>query len=183
MSTLAARACLLLVACLTAHAARAEPVPEPERIPVDLRRTTLLVRDMDRSLALYRDVLGLRLRYDSAGTQAAAAAPGRSRLVILCANDTFIGCVGLLRRVDLPVDAPVVRRKPAYGESYLVFNVKDLAQRFERVRAVPGVVVETAPDFVAAAPPPGQMHVIGSNIWDPDGYFVELNLMLQAPAG
>ena len=180
MSTLAARACLLLLACLPAQASRAEPVPAAERIPVDLRRTTLLVRDVDRSLALYRDALGLRVRYDSAGL--AGPSPERSRLVILCANDTFIGCVGLLRRADLPADAPVERRKPAYGKVYLVFNVKDLAERFERARTVPGVVVESAPDFGAPPPPPGQMHVIGSNIWDPDGYFVELNLMLRAPA-
>jgi hypothetical protein len=35
-------------------ALRAAPVPEAERIPVDLRRTTLVVRDIEKSLPLYR---------------------------------------------------------------------------------------------------------------------------------
>ena len=48
-----------------AHAtALAAPVAEAERIPVDIRRTTFVVRDIDKSLALYRDALGLTLLYD-----------------------------------------------------------------------------------------------------------------------
>ena len=46
-------------------AARAEPVSAAERIPVDIRRTTFVVRDIDKSLALYRDALGLKLIYDT----------------------------------------------------------------------------------------------------------------------
>ncbi|MFZ9479652.1 MAG: hypothetical protein ACO29T_12170, partial [Steroidobacteraceae bacterium] len=37
----------------------AAPVPEAERIPVDLRRTTLVVRDIEKSIPLYRDALGM----------------------------------------------------------------------------------------------------------------------------
>ena len=176
MSTLC-RLTVLVPLLLLAAPARAEPVAPAERIPVDLRRTTLLVRDVERSLALYRDALGLRVVLDTAGMR-----PGSgTRLVILCANDDFIGCVGLLRRSDLPVDAPVERRRPGYGDDSLVFNVKDLQERFERARAVPGVLVESEPDFSQPPPEPGSggMTVIGSNIWDPDGYFVELNLLLR----
>ena len=160
-----------------ASAALAAPVPDAERIPVDLRRTTLLVRDLDRSLALYRDALGLKVVLDTGGLR-----PGSpTRLMILCANEDFIGCVGLLRRADLPADAPVERRRPAYGDVYLVFNVKDLEERFERARVVPGVVVESEPDFSLPPPEPGSggMTVIGSNLWDPDGYFVELNRLMR----
>ena len=42
----------------------AQPVPAAERIPVDIRRTTFVVHDIDKSLALYRDALGLTLIYD-----------------------------------------------------------------------------------------------------------------------
>ena len=51
----------------TAHAtALAAPVAvaEAELIPVDIRRTTFVVRDIDKALALYRDTLGLTLLYD-----------------------------------------------------------------------------------------------------------------------
>ena len=44
--------------------ARTEPVAQAERIPVDVRRITLLVRDIDKSLPLYRDALGLKVIYD-----------------------------------------------------------------------------------------------------------------------
>ena len=54
-----------VLALLAAAPALAEPpkaaagVERPaERIPTDIRRVTILVRDIERSLKLYRDVLG-----------------------------------------------------------------------------------------------------------------------------
>ncbi|MCA3054827.1 MAG: hypothetical protein ING64_00475, partial [Rhodocyclaceae bacterium] len=46
-------ALVLLVA--TTGVSHAQPVPESEKIPVDIRRTTLVVRDIEKSLPLYRD--------------------------------------------------------------------------------------------------------------------------------
>lgn len=179
---LAALAAALQFAAMTAVT---EPVAEADRGPVDLRRTTLPVRDMERSLALYRDALGLRVVRDSQSVR--PPEPGdppdlkrTTRLVILCANDSFIGCLGLLERKPLLSEAPVEHVKPGYGNVYLVFNVKDLATRFARAAAVPGVVVESPPDF-AAPSRAGDVTVIGSNVWDPDGYFVELNLLQGGP--
>ena len=51
-------------AWLVMATAIAAPVPEASRIPVDIRRTTLVVRDIDKSLPLYRDALGLNVIYD-----------------------------------------------------------------------------------------------------------------------
>ena len=181
LRALAGAALLLALASAT----RAEPVPEAERIPVDLRRTTLLVRDIERSLALYRDALGLKVRFDNKTTR--PPEPGdppdlkrTTHLMILCANDTFIGCIGLLERRPLVSDAPVVRQKPTYGQVFLVFNVKDLKDRFDKVSKVPDVVVESPPDWsrVDAPAAPGTPKVIGSNLWDPDGYFFEMNLLM-----
>lgn len=167
----------ICLACTLGGGAFATPVAEDQRIPVDLRRTTLLVRDLDRSLAFYRDALGLKVVLDTGSMRPDSG----TRLLILCANDDFIGCVGLLRRADLPTDTPVERRRPTFGDVYLVFNVMDLEKRFERARAVPGVVVDSEPDFSIQPPEPGSggVTVIGSNVWDPDGYFVELNLLMR----
>jgi len=181
MSTLqrAAYACIAALCLLVMAVGRADatPVPGDKRIPVDLRRTTLLVRDLERSLAFYRDALGLKVVLDTGAMRPDSA----TRLLILCANDDFIGCVGLLRRADLSPEVPIERRRPTFGDVYLVFNVQDLKERFERARAVPGVVVESEPDFSIQPPEPGSggMSVIGSNVWDPDGYFVELNLLMR----
>lgn len=45
-------------------AAQAEWVPPVDRVPVDIRRTTLEVRDTHKSLAFHRDALELKLIYD-----------------------------------------------------------------------------------------------------------------------
>jgi len=59
-----ALAVLLAVTILAPAATHSAPVPASERGPVDVRRTTLVVRSVDRALAFYRDALGLEVVYD-----------------------------------------------------------------------------------------------------------------------
>ena len=80
--------------------------PAVDANPLDLRRTTLVVRDIEKSLALYRDALGMTVEYDqeltSPGLAMRYGADGqnRSRLVLLKANDSFIGMLGLWQFLD-----------------------------------------------------------------------------------
>jgi catechol 2,3-dioxygenase-like lactoylglutathione lyase family enzyme len=150
----------------------AAPVPEAERIPVDLRRTTLVVRDIDRSLPLYRDALGLKVIYDQ-------VIGGTTRLVLLRANDDFVGVLGLMQRLNLtdPVPAPEFRKAQ-------VFNLQDLETRFERISAAPDVRVAEAPRRIEYPGPGGSViPVLFSAVWDADGNFIELNRILGTPAG
>lgn len=48
----------VIVALLAGPTAGAAPVAEDQRVPIDLRRTTLVVRDIDASLGFYRDADG-----------------------------------------------------------------------------------------------------------------------------
>ena len=156
----------------------AAPVPETERIPVDLRRTTLVVRDIDRSLPLYRDALGLKVIYDQ-------VIGGTTRLVLLRANDDFVGVLGLMQRLNLtePVPAPEFR-KAQPGDPILVFNLQDLETRFERISAAPDVRVAEAPRRIEYPGPGGSViPVLFSAVWDADGNFIELNRILGTPAG
>jgi catechol 2,3-dioxygenase-like lactoylglutathione lyase family enzyme len=71
-------------------------------MPTIVKRTTLIVRDLERSLAFYRDVLGFRVWYDDrivlSGIGLAAGAQGdRTRLVIVRAEDPVVGMIGLLQ--------------------------------------------------------------------------------------
>ena len=165
-------------------AAWAQPVPDNERTPVDVRRTTLLVRDIDRSLALYRDALGLKVVYD----QKIGGDDG-VRLVLLRANDVFIGALGLMQRLSAEERAkaaalPVVHEKARAGQVILVINSKDLDQRFPKVKGAPGVKVSAEPHRVEyPGAEGGTIPVMVSMIWDADGYFVELNQILGKPAG
>jgi len=173
-------AALLAFLCgaLTQSPVSAAPVPETERIPVDLRRTTLVVRDIDRSLPLYRDALGLKVIYDQ-------VIGGTTRLVLLRANDDFVGVLGLMQRLNLAEAVPPPEfRKAQPGDPILVFNLQDLETRFERISATPDVRVADAPRRIEYPGPGGSViPVLFSAVWDADGNFIELNRILGAPAG
>jgi catechol 2,3-dioxygenase-like lactoylglutathione lyase family enzyme len=181
---------VVLAGALTAPS-HAAPVAEAERGPVDVRRTTLIVRDVDRSLAFYESGLGLRKVYDQVIVR-----PGRPedppgtqrsmRLALLRANDDFVGVIGLLEYTSprLP-DAGVDYERPGLGEVILVVNATDLDQRLARLRALPGVRVASEPSLIEYPAPDGKgtIPVRVSVVYDPDGYFVELNQLLGEAAG
>lgn len=169
---------------------RAAPVPDSERIPVDLRRTTLVVRDIERSLPLYRDALGFKVIYDEkigpGPDKDGKPQPPRVRLVLLRANDDFIGVLGLMQRLNpvTPPPAPVFQ-KAQPGDTILVINVADLDSRFAAVRATPHVKVADEPERIEYPAPggKGKIPVLFSAVWDADGNFIELNKILGTPAG
>jgi len=185
----ATAAALLTVGALTP--ATAAPVADTERGPVDVRRTTLVVRDVDASLAFYRDALGLKVVYDQVITRPGRAEdpPGterRMRLALLRANDDFVGVIGLLEYTAprLP-DAPNDAKRPGIGDVILVINASDLDRRFALVKATPGVRVASEPTLTEYPSPDGKgtIPVRVSAVWDPDGYFIELNQLLGQAAG
>jgi catechol 2,3-dioxygenase-like lactoylglutathione lyase family enzyme len=169
----------------------AAPVAAAERGPVDVRRTTLVVSDVDASLAFYRDALGLKVVYDQMITRPGRPEdpPGterRMRLALLRANDDFVGVIGLLEYTSprLP-DVPNEAKRPGIGDVILVINASDLDRRFERVKATPGVRVASEPQLTEYPSPDGKgmIPVRVSAVWDPDGYFIELNQLLGQAAG
>jgi len=182
---------LALVAALAAltfaAVAHADPVAADQRVGVDLRRTTLVVKDVEASLKVYRDALGLVTTYDhiirtppSATTD--AAAEKSRRLVLLRANDDYVGVIGLLQYFK-----PAVSPRPAKsdilspGDMVMVFNTKDLKAKFERIKLAPGVRIGDAPHPVAYPSYDGKglIHVMFSSFYDPDGNYVELNEVLD----
>ncbi len=169
-------------ALLAAAAALADTVPDDQRVPIDLRRTTLVVRDIERSLAFYRDALGMAVIYDNliltprdAGLEDAERA---LRLVLLRANDDYIGVIGLLQYFR-PVKETVELAGTSFmeGTAVLLFNVEDLTGTFERARNVEGATVidEPMPVSYPSYDGEGSIDVIVSTIQDPDGFTIELN--------
>jgi len=169
---------------------QAAPVPDGDKGPVDVRRTTFVVQDIERSLPFWRDALGLAVVYDQMierplDAEKPDGAKRSLRLVLLRANDTFIGAVGLLEYVSprRPQRAPGEDR-PIVGDFIMVVNAADLDTRWERVRSVPGVQVLSEPSLVEyPAPEGGVIPVMVSMVRDPDGHFIELNQILGKPAG
>ena len=163
----------------------AKPVPEDERLPLDLRRTTLVVRDIDRSLALYEDALGMTKSYDTAirtprDAESDEAAERALRLAFLQANDDFIGVLGLLEYTKPRKSQPISDLAFEPGTIVLVFNVKDLDQRWDKVVNTPGVEVLSEPSKTSypSYDGKGTIPVMVSVIRDPDGFIIELNQLL-----
>lgn len=165
------------------------PVVEAPRNPIDLRRTTLVVRDVETSLAFYRDALGMTVEYDqtltSPGLTTRAKSDGvnRSRLVLLKANDDYIGMLGLWQFLD---QTKFDRRDPdaadfTPGEIVLVFNAANQEDVFARAAAVKGVRVVSAPGLRKYPSPAGDIEVLVSMLVDPDGHTVELNKVIRDP--
>jgi len=169
---------VLWCSAVVAPQSLAAPVTESERIPVDLRRATLVVRDIDKSLPLYRDALGMKVIYDQ-------VIGGVTRLVLLRANDDFVGVLGLMQRLNTTDTVPPPEyRKARAGEFILVFNVQDLDVRWETIRNTPHVVVAESPRRIDYPGAGGSIiPVTFSAVWDADGNFIEMNRLLGTPAG
>ena len=196
-----AGAALLLAACGNAEEAETAQVTDEAKTvaevtpvevdinPLDLRRTTLIVRDIEASLALYRDALGMTVEYDqeltSPGLESRHGADGknRSRLVLLKANDDFIGMLGLWQFLDR-TDMDKADPDPADftpGDIVLLFNSKTLETTFDAAAAAPGVTVQSRPTERRYPSPAGDIVVMVSMLTDNDGHTVELNQLVSDP--
>lgn len=177
---------IILITAL-AEVAHTEPVSASERLPIDVRRTTLVVRDIDNSLEFYRDALGLEVIYDAEiltprSAKNSTEADRASRLVFLRANDNYIGVIGLLQYVKPAKTATFQGLEPfSPGSTVMVFNLKDLKSVFAAARAVNRVSVLSPPRQTSY---PGYasgetIDVRVSVLTDPDGFVVELNQILE----
>jgi len=166
------------------------PIATPiEKIPTDIRRTTVIVHSIERSLKFYRDALGLKINYDNlttvSGPAFAKGQPGREiRLVLLNGNDPWIGWIGLIEYTKPPIK-PVKGKKPPteleLGSIVIVTNVDDADKRCAAAAASPGARL-ASPTKIAEYP--GReggpvIRVRGCQVWDPDGILVELNARVQ----
>lgn len=149
-------------------------------IPPLVKRTTLIVRDVNRSVAFYRDVLGLSVWYDDeivlSGTGLAAGAKGdRTRLVIMKAQDPVIGMIGLLEFTEPRLPEPAPRTRLGIGDTVFVLQGKDVASVHQRAIDF-GARIHAAPHRFEVRGADGRMISMTSlSLWDPDDFFIEYN--------
>lgn len=157
-------------------------------LPTDVRRASIIVRDMDKSLAFWRDALGLELNYDIevtlSGVNLPVGEPGtRARLVLLNGNDPYIGWIGLLQPIDPPlpdVNEPYPTRLSS-GMALMVVNTDDADARCAAAAAVEGSLMTGPPRLQTYPGRDGRpdIQVRGCNVFDPDGIAVEINQLLD----
>ncbi|WP_371398125.1 VOC family protein [Fretibacter rubidus] len=165
----------------------AAPDAAMQKFPTDLRRTSLIVSSIDESLKLYRDVLGFQVNYDTevtmSGKSLPAGEPGaKARLVLLSTNDSWVGWIGMLEWLDPKLETPSEpRRRLGIGDAVLVFNTENVDEHCAAAAKLEGIHMtnpgsETTYPGRNGAPP---IVVRTCYLFDRDGYFMELNKILD----
>ena len=157
-----------------------------DRLPTDVRRSTIIVRSMENSLRLYRDVIGLEINYDTTVTTSGVALPAgepgaTARLVVLNSNDPWVGWVGLMEWVDPAIPAGDYPKRMGPGDVVMVLNTDDVEGRCEAAKSVPGVTFTAEPRLQVYPGRDGgeDIRVMGCNFFVPDGILIELNQILS----
>ena len=153
-------------------------------VPVVIRRTTMMVNEIESALTIYRDILGMQVHYDEeiivSGQGLPAGEPdSKTRLVLLKCKDEFIGMLGILQYIDPPLPIAPPRPNPnrvQVGESVYVLHHDDVEAVYPQLKEVPGIEMVSDPHISEYPKPDGGIfRVLGSSFFDPNGYFVELN--------
>lgn len=162
------------------------PDAQTQAFATDLRRTTLIVSDMEKSLELYRDILGFKVNYDSEVTMSGVALPAgepgaKARLVLLSSNDSWVGWIGLMEWLEPIIDAPEPRTRLGIGDAVLVFNTERVDEHCAAAANLPDINM-TAPvsETTYPARAGGEPIIVRTcYLFDRDGYFMELNKILD----
>lgn len=162
------------------------PQAAVQSFPTDLRRVSLIVDDIDESLKLYRDVLEFEVNYDAEVTMSGVALPAgepgaRARLVLISSNDSWVGWIGLLQWIDPPLERNHAPERMGIGDAILVFNTEKVDEHCDAAAKVPGIkVTAEASNTTYPARGEGEPIVVRTcYLFDRDGYFMELNKVLD----
>jgi catechol 2,3-dioxygenase-like lactoylglutathione lyase family enzyme len=157
-----------------------------DKVPTDFRRVTMLVNRIEPALEIYRDILGMRVHYDQEinvfGWSLPSPEPNaRARLVILKCNHTDIGMLGLLHYLDQPLaEAGPTPGPLRAGSTVFVMQNENVEEAHQKLKNVEGVQIVAEP-HVTEFPrgDGGVFRVEGFSFFDPNGYFVELNQIVE----
>ena len=146
-----------------------------------VKRTTLIVRDIEKSRHWYQHVLNMSVYYDKpvvlSGVGMAAGKKGdKTHLVILKCEDPQIGMIGLLQWIDPPMPAPEeIPKSVTYGNPTFVLSSDDVHEVHRRAIEL-GTHIHAAPHEWSIEGADGSIiDFVGLSVFDPDGYFYELN--------
>ncbi len=150
-----------------------------------IKRTTLMVRNVERAARWYEGVFGMERWMDTpftlSGEMLAAGEKGdRTRLVIMKAVHDEIGMIGLLEwiapRQETPAELP---DRVNFGQPIFVVAATDARATCDRARAA-GSRIHCEPREWSVTGAKGEMRdLIGTSFFDLDGYFFEVNQVVR----
>ena len=187
--SLFALALVILGGCTTIASTSSDvaaPDALSQKFPTDLRRVSLIVDNIDESLKLYRDVLEFEVNYDAEVTMSGVALPAgepgaKARLVLISSNDSWVGWIGLLQWLDPSLPRRGAPERMGIGDAILVFNTEKVDEHCAAAAKLPEIKV-TAEASNTTYPPRGDGEPIVVRtcyLFDRDGYFMELNKVLD----
>jgi catechol 2,3-dioxygenase-like lactoylglutathione lyase family enzyme len=150
-----------------------------------IKRTTLIVRDIQKSVDFYKNVMGMKVWYDQempvGGEVLPAGQPGAQvRVAIMQGNDSDVGMLGLMQYLDPAIDDPGPYPKTiGIGTAMFVAsaeNVNDINRRMIEVGDTYNHTIHCEPDHDEVPGADGKtIQLTTMSFFDPDGYFYELN--------
>lgn len=145
-----------------------------------LRSLSLFVRDLERSLALYRDILGLEVYYDDTFTDPDVTSnlglQGKKLHVVFLKSEGDAGMIGLFDIVDEEALGDATPEQPPMPDSIkpgnvaAVFYCSDLDSLVPRIEAAGCKLLHPPMTFKHQDYPESREMVF----WDPDGIVVNL---------
>ena len=149
-----------------------------------VKRTTLIVRDIEVSSNWYEEVLDMSLYYDDritlGGKGMAAGKKGDvTHLKIYKCSDPVIGMIGLLQWIDPELPAPEeIPTKVDFGNPTFVVDTDNVDEVYKKALAL-GTHIHSEPHEWSVRGADGNMiNFITLSVFDPDGYFYEINQRL-----
>lgn len=160
---------------------------EPKDFPLILRRTTLIVRDIKTSLELYRDALGMEVIYDNIimrPRRDGKEGEQQLRLVFLKATQEYVGVLGLLEYYygEEREEKPIRKEGFTAQNIVLLFNSQNVKDKFEKLRNIESIEILEEPELTEYPSYDGKttIRVLTSTFYDPDGFLVEFNELLDS---
>ena len=148
-------------------------------MPTVLKRTTLVVSDIKRSIAFYTNVLGFATAFDQEMTMSGSGYPAgkagdRIRLAMLTGGDPSGSLIGLLQHLDPALPEPS-KRAVGIGDSVIVLETGDLGRVERDCEASGGRIFSPPHSFTLKGPNGKPIPMRSMTIFDPDGFILEVN--------
>lgn len=158
--------------------AQTPQAPPPPNDGIALRRATLLVHDIDRSVAFYRDVLGFTVWVNNTGKSGGdlpivdpVGTP--SRFVVMKGRDPWLGMIGLLQYGDKK-KAPQKETIGA-GDVVLMIETNEIEKIYERLKAGGHRIVREPKSSDITYGDGSKAKATFLFCFDPDGHVLEIN--------
>lgn len=158
----------------------AEALPDPS---VVVRRTTLIVSDMERSIAFYRDIMGYQTWLDRSGTiteksviPTTAGLGEPSRIAIMKGRDPWVGMVGLLQfgnAVASSFDASQFVASP--GDIVLMMETREIEGIYQRMLVAQTPILRPLKSQTVTGADGITWVTTNLFAFDPDGHLLEIS--------